>query len=71
VSTYHWAVFIPGEDLPRELSTDYLLTEGEEISVDGQTWIVEEAEPAELLETDDAPEMRRRVTVTRPHEPTI
>ncbi len=41
---YTWEIRIPGEDLPRELTTDYLVSEGEEIEVDGSEWLVEDVE---------------------------
>jgi hypothetical protein len=41
---YTWAVQIPGEDIPHPLTTDYLISEGEEIEVDGTEWLVESVE---------------------------
>lgn len=38
--TFTWDVFVPGEDLPRRLITSYLLSEGEEVTVDGRAWLV-------------------------------
>ena len=29
---FTWDVFLPGEDLPHRLTTDYFLSEGEEMS---------------------------------------
>lgn len=39
--TFKWDVLVPGKDLPHPLTTDYILSEGEEITVDGAAWIVE------------------------------
>ena len=50
---YTWDVLLPGEDLPRVLTTDYLVSEGEEIEVDGSEWLVERVE---LTERDDIDE---------------
>jgi hypothetical protein len=41
MAEFSWAVYVPGEDLPLTLTTDYLVSEGEEIEVDGSTWLVE------------------------------
>jgi hypothetical protein len=63
VPTYSWSVFVPGEDLPRDYGTDYLLDEGEEIRLAGKAWIVERVE---LFDND----LRGgRVTVVPPSEP--
>ena len=44
-----WDVQVPGEDLPQRLTTDYLLGDGEQISIDGRPWLVErvEVEPSD------------------------
>jgi hypothetical protein len=68
MSTYNWSVFVPGEDLPHEYGTDYLLAEGEEIRVDGKAWIVEQVE---LADPGEDTVMPGRVTVVPPHEPTL
>jgi DNA/RNA endonuclease YhcR with UshA esterase domain len=47
---FTWDVFVPGEDLPRRLTTNFLLSEGEEITVDGRVWLVENVE---LIEADN------------------
>jgi hypothetical protein len=61
---YVWDVYLPGEDLPRRITTDYLLAEGDEVSAGG-SWIVEAVEhPLE----DEAP---GQVTVVAPHEPSM
>ena len=44
VPDYTWAVTIPGEDIPHPLTTDYLVSEGEEIEIDGSEWLVENVE---------------------------
>ena len=50
VPTFEWDVLVPGEDLPHRLSTDYLVSEGEEITVDGREWLVERVD---IIEGDD------------------
>jgi hypothetical protein len=47
---YVWDVQIPGEDLPRRITTDYLVNDGEQITVDGRAWIVERVATAEEIE---------------------
>ncbi len=65
--SYHWDVFVAGEDLPRELETDYLLAEGDAIDVGGR-WLVESVE-LDDGEPDDGEAARRgRVTVAPPHD---
>jgi hypothetical protein len=44
VPEFSWSVFVPGEDLPHRLTTDYLVSEGEEIRLDGRDWLVESVE---------------------------
>ena len=44
VPEYTWAIYVPGEDLPRRLTTDYLVSEGEELDVDGTEWLVDNVE---------------------------
>jgi hypothetical protein len=63
---YSWDVQLPGEDLPHRVTTDYLLSEGEEVVVDGRTWLVESVD---LEERSDEPV--GRVTVALPREPII
>jgi hypothetical protein len=65
---FTWDVLLPGEDLPRILTTDYLVSEGEEIEIDGNEWLVERVE---LNERDDeaANVPTGVVTVVPPHEP--
>jgi hypothetical protein len=44
---FTWDVHVPGEDLPHRLTTDYLVSEGEEIEVDGREWLVDSVEMTE------------------------
>jgi len=44
VPEYTWSIYVPGEDLPHRLTTDYLVSEGEEIKVDGIEWLVDNVE---------------------------
>jgi hypothetical protein len=50
---FTWDVFVHGEDLPHRLTTDYLLSEGEEITVDGRAWLVESVELIDSGDVDD------------------
>lgn len=63
-------MLLPGEDLPRLLTTDYLVSEGEEIDIDGRRWLVERVD---LTEGDDIDETASipagLVTVVPPREP--
>ena len=45
---FTWDVYVPGEDLPHGLTTDYLVSEGEEIEFDGLEWLVESVELTEV-----------------------
>lgn len=47
---YTWDVQLPDEDLPRRLTTDYLVSEGEEIEIDGTEWLVESVDMEDELE---------------------
>lgn len=47
---YTWDVMVPGEDLPERITTDYILSEGEEINAGGRAWIVERVEIEESIE---------------------
>jgi hypothetical protein len=49
VAKFVWDVLVPGEDLPHRLSTDYLISEGEEIVVDGREWLVERVDIDESM----------------------
>jgi hypothetical protein len=44
VAEFSWDVFLPGEDLPHPLKTDYVLQEGEAISIDGREWLADRVE---------------------------
>jgi hypothetical protein len=44
VSEWTWDVFLPSDDLPHSLTTDYLLREGEAFAVDGREWVAERVE---------------------------
>jgi len=69
--TYLWQVFVPGEDLPRELRTDYLLTEGDLVDVGGR-WLVQSVEVDDDLQVDDDAEtMRGLVHVAPAAEPAL
>ena len=61
---YVWDVLLPGEDLPRRLTTDYLVSEGEEIAIDGREWLVERVD---LTDGGNAP--TGVVAVVPPNEP--
>lgn len=61
---FTWDVLLPGEDLPRRLTTDYILSEGEEVTLDGRMWLIERVEIDDSIE--DTPGI---VSVTPPHEP--
>jgi hypothetical protein len=62
---YAWDVFVPGEDLPRRVTTDYIVTDGELISVDGRSFLVERVDVPDDEEGDVVP----LVYVDAPHEP--
>lgn len=34
-------VFVPGEDIPRTLETEAVLSEGDLVTIDGREWLVE------------------------------
>jgi hypothetical protein len=61
---FTWDVQLPGEDLLRRVTTDYVLSEGEELTVDGRTWTIDRVETDPSLE--DATGV---VTVIPPREP--
>jgi hypothetical protein len=64
VPEFTWDVLLPGEDLPRRLTTDYLLSEGEELTLDGRLWLIERVEIDASIE-----EANGIVSVTPPHDP--
>jgi hypothetical protein len=70
VAEFTWDVHLPGEDLPRRLATDYLLSEGEEIVVDGREWLVERVDLAETDDIDEAANVAIGIiAVVPPNEP--
>ena len=48
VIEYTWDVHVPGKDLPYRVTTDYLVSEGEEIELDGVEWLVDNVEMTEV-----------------------
>jgi hypothetical protein len=67
MAEFAWDVHLPGEDLPRRFRTDYLLSEGDEIDVDGRPWVVEAVEMI-----DDAGDPASGVVVVAPlHDPEL
>jgi hypothetical protein len=64
MAEFTWDVQLPGEDLPRRVATDYLLSEGEELDIDGRTWTIDRVDTDRSIE--DATGI---VTVVPPHEP--
>lgn len=50
---YVWDVELPGEDLPRRVTTDYVVSDGEAIAVDGREWLIEHVEIVEPVDDDD------------------
>jgi len=61
-----WDVFVPGDDLPRRVATDYVVSEGELVAVDGEQWLVERVVMPEESEGDGVVPL---VYVEPPHEP--
>jgi len=51
VADFTWDVFLPGEDLPQRLTTDYLVQEGETLTVQGREWLAESVEIDEEMAT--------------------
>lgn len=64
VAEFTWDVHLPGEDLPRRVTTDFLLSEGEELAVGGRTWTIERVDTDRSID-----EPTGIVTVIPPHEP--
>jgi hypothetical protein len=62
---FTWSVFLPGEDLPQSLSTDYLLSDGEQITIGGSRWLVESVtiNDANGIDEDASPGTTGSVTV--------
>jgi hypothetical protein len=73
VAEFTWDVQLPGEDLPRRLTTDYLVSEGEEVVVDGREWLVERVDLTERDEVDEeATDVATGIVVAvPPNEPTF
>jgi hypothetical protein len=70
VLEFTWDVLLPGEDLPHRLTTDYLVSEGEEIAVDGREWLVERVDLTERDDVDETADVPTGVVaVVRPDEP--
>jgi len=69
--SFTWEVFVPGEDLPRELRTDYLVAEGDVVEVGGR-WLVESVALDDDLQADDDSDALRGVVHVAPAaEPTL
>jgi transcriptional regulator of aromatic amino acid metabolism len=66
VAEFTWDVLFPDEDLPRTLTTDYLVSEGEEIEIDGSEWLVERVEFTEHDDDEAAVVAAGVVTVVPP-----
>jgi len=62
--TYTWDVQLPGEDIPRRVTTEYLVSVGEELNVEGLPWVVESVEVEE-----EGDGLTGLLLVARPHEP--
>jgi hypothetical protein len=50
VPEFKWDVHLPGADLPHRIATDYLVSDGEKITIGGREWVVERVELAEEIE---------------------
>jgi len=53
VPEYVWDVQLPGEDVPQRVTTDYLVSDGEVITVNGREWLIEQVELVEPVGDDD------------------
>jgi hypothetical protein len=70
VAEFTWDVLLPGEDLPRLLTTDYLVSQGEEIEIDGRSWLVERVDVTDRNDIDEAADPAAGVvTVVPPRGP--
>jgi len=69
VPEYVWDIQLPGEDLPQRITTDYLVSDGEAITVDGREWLIEQVEIIEPVGDDDEGEPTGIVSVV-PNFPT-
>ena len=63
---FTWDVQMPGEDLPRRLTTDYLVSEGEEIVVEGREWLVERVDLAEAAEREESANVATGIVAVAP-----
>ena len=63
MAEFVWNVFLPGEDLPQRLTTDYILQEGEAINIDGREWL------ADRVEIRDGPTLSGIVLAVVPEGP--
>jgi hypothetical protein len=63
---FTWDVLLPGEDLPHQLTTDYLVSEGEEITVVGREWLVERVDLTEGADVDESANVPTGVVVVAP-----
>jgi hypothetical protein len=64
---YAWDVFLPAQDLPLRITTDYVLSEGELLSVNGRSLLVERVDAVEEDDRGVVPV----VHVTEPREPAV
>jgi len=70
MAEFTWDVLLPGEDLPRLLTTDYLVSQGEEIEIDGRSWLVERVDLTDRNDIDEAADTAAGVvTVVPPRGP--
>jgi hypothetical protein len=67
MADFRWDVHLPGEDLPRQLRTDYILGEGDEVVVDDDAWVVESVEVVD----DARGTISGVVVVAPPHDPGV
>jgi hypothetical protein len=59
-------VLRPGEDLPRRLTTDYLVSEGEVIDVDGNEWLVERVDLTDRDDIDETADVPAGIVTVAP-----
>jgi hypothetical protein len=62
---YEWDVFVPGEDLPHRITTDFVVADGDLVTVDGRNLLVERVD----LPDDPDEEVVPVVRAAPPHEP--
>ena len=63
MAEFTWDVFLPGEDLPHRVTTDYLVGDGEAVMVDGREWL------ADSVEIEDEHGATGKITVVAPEGP--